>query len=97
MVDKLKLGFSFLTKSQAAFSAKVLLARYPMAGLSCASSAVIGFQSSSEYVCPGQNPLLPFTIAAKEDVITTCLTVGALFFIDFRMPVVPMTAGSIRS
>lgn len=29
--------------------------------------------------------------------MTTCLTDGALFLIDLRMPVVPMTAGSIRS
>ena len=97
MVDKLKLGFSFLIKSHAAFSANVLLARYPIDGFSSACSAVMGFQSSSEYVCPGQNPWDALIIAANEDVITTCLTVGALFFIDFKIPVVPMTAGSIRS
>jgi hypothetical protein len=43
-----KLGFSFSRKSQAAFSANVLLARYPIIGFSSASSFVIGFQSSSE-------------------------------------------------
>jgi hypothetical protein len=41
--------------------------------------------------------LLPSTIDAKDEVMTTCLTEGALFLIDFRTPVVPMTAGSIRS
>lgn len=97
MVEMEKLGFSFLTNSHAAFSANVLLARYPIIAFSCASSCVIGFQSSSEYTCPGQKPLLPFTIAANEDVITTCLTDGALFLIDLRIPVVPITAGSIRS
>jgi hypothetical protein len=48
MVERLKLGFSFATKSHAAFSANVLLARYPAVGLSSASSKVMGFQSSSE-------------------------------------------------
>lgn len=92
-----KFGFSFSTKSHAAFSANVLLARYPDMAFSSACSRVMGLKSSSEYSCPGQNPLLGFTIAANDDVITTCLTVGALFLIDFRMPVVPMTAGSRRS
>lgn len=96
-MERVKFGFSFLTKSHAAFSANVLLARYPIMGFSCASSIVIGFQSSSEYVCPGQNPFGPLTRAAKEDVMTTCLTVGALFLIDFKIPVVPITAGSMRS
>jgi len=31
-------------------------------------------------------PLSPSRIDAKEDVITTLLTVGALFLIDFSMP-----------
>lgn len=115
-METVKLGFSFSTNSHAAFSANVLLARYPIMGFSVASSCVIGFQSSSEYACPGQKPLLPFTMAANEDVMTTFLTEGytaslacewkmctlqiqhtALFLIDFKMPVVPMTAGSIRS
>src|ERR1700712_5234175 len=97
MVATVKLGFSFSRKSQAAFSANVLLARYPWMGLSDACSSVIGFQSSSEYVCSGQNPLSALTMAAKDDVITTRLTVGALFLIDFKMPVVPIMAGSSRS
>lgn len=33
-------------------------------------------------------------MAAKEEVMTTLFTVGALFLMDFRMPVVPMIAGS---
>ena len=115
IVEMVKLGFSFLTNSHAAFSANVLLALYPIIGFSCASSCVIGFQSSSEYECPGQKPLLPLTMAANEDVMTTLLTEGymvmsacaqkvphtcqrtALFLIDFKIPVVPMTAGSIKS
>jgi hypothetical protein len=76
MVATEKLGFSFSTNSQAAFSANVLLALYPIIGFSVASSCVIGFQSSSEYACPGQKPLLPFTMAANEDVMTTFLTEG---------------------
>ena len=31
-------------------------------------------------------------MAAKEDVMTTLLTVGALFLIAFKMPTVPLTA-----
>lgn len=34
---------------------------------------------------------------AKDEVITTLLTVGALFSMAFRTPVVPMMAGSRRS
>ena len=34
---------------------------------------------------------------AKEEVTTTLFTLGALFLIDLRMPVVPITAGSRRS
>lgn len=34
---------------------------------------------------------------AKEEVMTTRLTEGADFLMDFRMPVVPMTAGSRSS
>jgi hypothetical protein len=97
MVARVKFGFSFSMKSHAAFSAKVLLARYPVIGFSSASSRVIGFQSASEYVCPGQKPFEGSTIAAKEDVITTCFTEGAFFLIDFKIPVVPITAGSSRS
>jgi hypothetical protein len=37
MVEMVKLGFSFSRKSHEAFSAKVLLARYPAAGFSRAS------------------------------------------------------------
>lgn len=47
MVDRLKFGFSFPTNSHAAFSANVLLARYPYMGFSRACSGVMGFQSSS--------------------------------------------------
>lgn len=36
-------------------------------------------------------------IAAKEEVITTLLTVGALFLIAFRIPVVPITAEPIST
>jgi hypothetical protein len=37
-------------------------------------------------------PLPESTIAAKEEVITTRLTVGALFLIDRRIPIVPLIA-----
>jgi hypothetical protein len=97
IVDSVKFGFSFSTNSHAAFSANVLLARYPATGSASASCCVMGFQSSSEYTCPGQKPFDGFTIAAKDDVMTTCFTVGAFFLIDFKMPVVPMTAGSSKS
>lgn len=97
MVERVKPGFSFSINSHAAFSANVLLARYPYMGLSRASSGVMGFQSSSEYTWSGQLPLGPFTIEAKDEVMTTCFTVGAFFLIDFSMPVVPMTAGSSKS
>lgn len=50
MVLRVKLGFSFWTNSHAAFSAKVLEARYPLDGFSTASERVMGFQSSSLYV-----------------------------------------------
>jgi hypothetical protein len=36
-------------------------------------------------------------MAAKEEVMTTRFTVGALFLIAFKIPVVPFTAGSRRS
>jgi hypothetical protein len=42
-------------------------------------------------------PREPSTIAAKDDVITTCFTVGAFFLIALRTPVVPLIAGSKRS
>jgi hypothetical protein len=48
-------------------------------------------------VCSGQLPLKGLTIEAKEEVITTRLTLGADFLIDFRMPVVPIMAGSRSS
>lgn len=41
--------------------------------------------------------LEPSTIEAKEEVMTTRLTVGAFFLMAFKMPVVPMMAGSRRS
>lgn len=41
--------------------------------------------------------LEPLTIEAKEEVMTTRLTVGAFFLIALSMPVVPMMAGSRRS
>lgn len=66
-------------------------------GFSVACSEVMGFQSASEYSWPGQKPLSAWMMAANEDVMTTCFTEGALFLIDFRIPVVPMTAGSRRS
>ena len=85
-----KLGFSSLTKSQAAFSAKVYTARlaastvvsrlYPtLLALytfegSMASSQVTGFQFFSLYVL---GFVLGSTIAAKDDVTTTRFTVGA--------------------
>jgi hypothetical protein len=97
MVVMVKFGFSFSTKSHAALSAKVLLARYPVAGVSSASCWVIGLKSFSEYSWPGQFPLVGFTIAANDDVMTTRFTEGAFFLIDFKIPVVPMIAGSRRS
>ena len=36
-------------------------------------------------------------IDAKDEVMTTLLTEGAFFLIAFKIPVVPMTAGSMRS
>lgn len=70
---------------------------YPLAGFDNASASVIGFQSASENVCSGQLPLDGSRTAAKEDVITTLLTDGALSLTACRIPVVPMIAGSRRS
>lgn len=56
---------------------------------------MLGKQSiTSEYVLP--TFLLGSMIAAKEEVITTRLTVGALLLTAFRIPVVPIMAGLIR-
>lgn len=56
---------------------------------------MLGKQSiTSEYVLP--KFLLGSMIAAKEEVMTTRLTVGALLLIAFRIPVVPIMAGLIR-
>lgn len=54
----------------------------------------MGFQSFSEYVWSGLVPFVPSMTEAKLEVMTTRFTVGALFLIDFRIPVVPMIAGS---
>jgi hypothetical protein len=89
-VLSVKLGFSSSTNFQAAFSANVLLARYPKEGFSSACSSVIGFQSASEYVWSQELPFEASIMDAKDEVMTTCLTVGAFFLIAFRMPVVPM-------
>jgi hypothetical protein len=49
-------------------------------------------------VCSVQEfPFEAFRIEAKEEVITTRVTVGAFFLIALRIPVVPITAGSRRS
>jgi hypothetical protein len=56
---------------------------------------VLGTQSiTSEYVLP--TFLLGSMIAAKEEVTTIRLTVGALLLIAFRIPMVPIMARLIR-
>jgi hypothetical protein len=42
-------------------------------------------------------PFEALRIDAKDEVMTTLLTEGAFFLIAFKIPVVPMTAGSMRS
>ena len=42
-------------------------------------------------------PLDALRIDAKDEVMTTLLTEGAFFLIAFKIPVVLMTAGSMRS
>jgi hypothetical protein len=48
-------------------------------------------------VWSGQLPLNGLTMLAKEEVMTTRLTVGADFLMDLRTPVVPIMAGSRSS
>lgn len=36
-------------------------------------------------------------IEAKDDVMTTFLTEGALFLMDFKIPTVPLTADNVIS
>jgi len=49
-------------------------------------------------VCSGHDgPFAAVRIDAKDEVMTTLFTEGAFFLIAFKIPVVPITAGSIRS
>lgn len=85
------------TKSHAAFSASVLDARYAYAGLSLMSSMVMGFQEASVKLTLGSVIFVASMMAAKDDVTTTRFTEGADLAMALSMPVVPMTAGSMRS
>lgn len=85
------------TNSHAAFSASVLDARYATAGLSWMSSMVTGFQEASLKVVAGSVTLAASRMAAKDEVTTTRRTEGADRAMALRTPVVPMTAGSMRS
>ena len=59
-----------------------------------ASSQVTGFQFCSLYTF---GCFFAFTIAAKEDVMTTRFTDGAEALMALRIPVVPLIAGSKKS
>jgi hypothetical protein len=56
-----------------------------------------GFQSLSVYTYSGRSPLNGSTTEAKDDVMTTRLTVGPYSLTDFKTSVVPWIAGSRRS
>lgn len=85
------------TKSHAAFSASVLEARYAYAGFTWMSLMVMGFQEASVNLTLGSVTLVASMMAAKDEVTTTRFTEGADLAMALRMPVVPMTAGSMRS
>lgn len=61
------------------------------------SSIVTGFQVFSEKTCEPSVKCASSRIEAKDDVMTTRFTPGAEAWRALRIPVVPMTAGSIRS
>lgn len=42
-------------------------------------------------------PFEALRMEAKDEVMTTLLTEGAFFLMAFKIPVVPITAGSMRS
>jgi hypothetical protein len=49
-------------------------------------------------VCSGHDgPFEAVRTDAKDEVMTTLFTEGAFFLMAFKMPVVPITAGSMRS
>ena len=49
-------------------------------------------------MCSGHDgPFEAVRIDAKDEVMTTLFTEGAFFLMAFKMPVVPITAGSMRS
>lgn len=86
-----------LRKSHAAFSARVFEARYATPGPLWMSARVTGFHDASLKVVAGSVNFDASRIAAKEEVTTTRRTEGADRAIALRIPVVPMTAGSMRS
>jgi hypothetical protein len=74
-------------------SVLTLLALYVWEG-SKPSSHVTGFQFFSLYTF---SCALTLTIDANEDVTTTLFTDGAWALIAFKIPVVPLIAGSKKS
>lgn len=58
---------------------------------------VTGFQEASLKVWFGSVILFSSKMAAKDEVMTTRRTVGAERAMALRMPVVPLTAGSMSS
>lgn len=61
------------------------------------SSMVTGFQVFSEKTCDPSVNLASSRTEAKDEVMTTRFTPGAEAWRALRIPVVPMTAGSMRS
>lgn len=84
------------TKSQAAFSASFLDARYAVALSLWMSASVTGFQDFSEKTVFGSVTLASSRMAAKDEVTTTRFTEGAERAMALRMPFVPFRAGSMR-
>jgi hypothetical protein len=85
---KVLLAVHFLSINRENEKSQADIPLYPFKGFFVASSSVMGFQSCSEYVFSGI--LLPFdpsTIDAKDDVMITLLTLGALFFMDLSTPI----------
>lgn len=61
------------------------------------SARVTGFHEASVKVVDGSASLAASRMAAKDEVTTTRRTAGAARATARRRPVVPLTAGSIRS
>lgn len=95
---KVLLAVQFLSMNNGNEKSQAYIPLYPFEGFFVASSSVMGFQSCSEYVFSGM--LLPFdpsTIDAKDEVMMTFLTLGALFFMDLSTPIFRPSVGYTKN